>query len=293
MHIRKLVKSGTASHTISLPKDWISKNKLKKGDLLYIDEQDNDLKISTKNKDATVKQKEKIINIDREVNSIRRDTISAYINNHTDFVFTGNTLNEKLEDIRNVLQNFLALEVIEQTEKRLIAKDFLNIKEFSLEKTARRMDMLTRSMIEDAKKGKEQYQTLYFRDFEVDKLFFLMSRLIRKHLSDPASSISPIKAHTTWWLAKNLESAADAAKNLSRIFSKEIKGVYEGSEEYYRECIKSYFTKDKDLANRLIEKRLELLERCDKIKGEQRYLIKELINSSRNIAKVILDSQTE
>ncbi len=293
MHMRKLVKSGSASHTVSLPKEWISKNNLKKGDLLYIDEQDNDLKISAKDKEMPAKQKEKTIDIDREVNSIRRDTISAYINNYTDFVFAGKTLNHKLEDIRKILQNFLALEIVEQTEKRLIAKDFLNIKEFSLEKTARRMDMLTRSMIEDAKKGKKQYQTLYFRDFEVDKLFFLMSRLIRKHLSNPSSTVSPIKAHVSWWLAKNLESAADAAKNLSRIFSKEITDLYEESEDYYRECVKSYFTKDKELANKLIEKRLELLERCDSVKGEQRYLIKELINSSRNIAKVILDSQTD
>ncbi len=35
MHIRKLVKSGAASHTLSLPKDWLEKNKLKKGSLLY------------------------------------------------------------------------------------------------------------------------------------------------------------------------------------------------------------------------------------------------------------------
>ena len=38
LEIRRLVKSGAASHTISLPKNWLDKNKLNKGDILYINE---------------------------------------------------------------------------------------------------------------------------------------------------------------------------------------------------------------------------------------------------------------
>ena len=57
-----------------------------------------------------------------------------------------------------------------------------------------------------------------------------------------------------------------------------------------RECVKSYFKKDKELADSLIEKRISLLKDCDKVKGESRYLIKSMINGSRNIAKIMLDS---
>lgn len=292
IHIRKLVKSGAASHTIALPKDWITKNKLKKGDLLYIKEKDNEITVSTETKQLQPSTKEISITIDdKEINTIRRQTISAYINNYHVFTFHGNSLNAKLEEIRKILHNFLALEVIEQTATKLVAKDFLNLQEFSLPNTLRRMDMLTRSILIDTKKGKKEYQALYFRDFEVDKLFFLISRLIRSHISNPTSKLSNIDALSIWWLAKNLELISDASKNLSQLFTKDIEKIYSKTEEYYLECVKSYFKKDKELADRLINKRIELLKECDKVKPEQKYLLKTIINDSRNIAKIMLDSE--
>ena len=292
IQIRKLVKSGAASHTIALPKDWITKNKLKKGDLIYITEKDNELRISTDTNLPQSTKKEISIEVDnKEINSIRRQTISAYINNYHIFTFHGNSLNKKLEEIRKILDNFLALEIVEQTATKLVAKDFLNLQEFSFSNTIRRMDMLTRGIITDAKKGKNESRVLEFRDYEVDKLFFLMSRLIRANLAEPSSKLPNVKALSTWWLAKNLESISDAAKNLSKYFNKDLAAIYSEAEQYYLDCIKSYVKNDKTLADSLINKRLELLEKCDNLKGEQKHLLKELINNSRNVAKIILDSE--
>ena len=291
IQIRKLVKSGAASHTLALPSDWIKKNKLKKGDLLYIVEKNNELRISTEEKAPKKSNKEITIKIDdQEINTIRRKTISSYINNYSIFTFHGESLNKKLEDIRKILDNFLALEIIEQTTTKLVAKDFLNIQEFSLKNTIRRMDMLARSIITDAKQGKESAASLEFRDYEVDKLFFLISRLTRSNLEDPASSTPHIRSMSTWWMAKNLESIADAAKNLSKTFNEDIKDIYEEIESYYQECIKSYIKEDKELADKLINKRISLLKKTDNIKNENKHLLKSMINSSRNIAKIILDS---
>ena len=71
MNIRRLVKSGTASHTISLPKDWINKNKLKKGDLLYINEKNNELTISSETKELPIAQKEISIEVEENPFTIR------------------------------------------------------------------------------------------------------------------------------------------------------------------------------------------------------------------------------
>ena len=309
MYIRKLVKSGAASHTIALPKGWLIKNNLKKGDLLYLTEKNNQLNISSKTR--LVKQEISIAIDNKEINGIRRKTISAYINNYNIFVFHGNSLNTKLEEIRKILHNFLALEIVEQTATKLVAKDFLNLQEFSLKNTIRRMDMLTRSILTDAKKGKKEYKVLYFRDFEVDKLFFLISRIIRTNLSSPSSSIPGIKSMSTWWLAKNLERIADAAKNISKVFDSDIKRIYNEIEQYYLECIKSYFINNKELADELINKRVELLEKCESLKNskkipntkkilkesfwsikeEQKCFLKDMINNSRNISKIVLDSE--
>ena len=293
MNIRKLVKSGAASHTISLPKEWITKNKLKKGDLIYIQEDKNQLIITTDNKEPEQEtQKEIVIQVDKqEINTLRRKTIEAYMNNYHLFTFIGESLNEKLEDIRKILQNFLALEIVEQTSTKLVAKDFLNLKEFSLPNTLRRMDMLTRSILSDAKKGKKEAKTLYFRDFEVDKLFFLITRLIRSHLTNQHMNISNVQSLSTWWLAKTFESIADSGKNLSHHWDNNIKEVYEEIEQYYLKCSKAYFKKDKELADQMIQKRIELLQKLDRIKYDHIHLLKSLVNHSRNVAKIILDEE--
>ena len=88
---------------------------------------------------------------------------------------------------------------------------------------------------------------------------------------------------STWWLAKNLESVADAAKNLSQDFSKDIEKLYNKTEEYYLDCVKAYFKKDKDLADELINKRIELLEECDKLKSEQNGVSKKLETLDDNL----------
>ena len=66
--------------------------------------------------------------------------------------------------------------------------------------------MLTRSMLADTKKDNQQSKALVLMDFEVDKLFFLISRLIRVNLTDPTSKINNVEAISIWWLAKNIES---------------------------------------------------------------------------------------
>lgn len=295
MQIRRLVKSGAASHTVSLPKSWLEKNKLEKGNLVYITEEDNKIMISCDKDNGEEEMKEISINIDaKDIGTVRRETISAYIKNYQLFTFIGETLSERLEDIRKVLNNFLALEVTEQTATKLVAKDFLNLSEFSIENTVRRMDMLTRSIIEDAKKGKSEAKALGMRDFEVDKLFFLMSRLIRANLSSPSPQIKNVDAMSIWWLSKSLESIADSAKNLSYIYSKDISQVYEEVEQFYLECAKAYFKKDRKLADEMIARRPSVLDKIDSLKDEKaKHKLKDMVNFSRNVSKIILDMDQE
>ena len=88
MQIRKLVKSGAASHTVALPKDWITNNKLIKGDLIYIENKNNELIISANTKETKKEEKEIEISIDdKNEGTIRRQTISAYIKNYNKFIF--------------------------------------------------------------------------------------------------------------------------------------------------------------------------------------------------------------
>ena len=73
MFIRKLVKSGLASSTIALPKDWIDKQKLKKGDMIYISEiEGGGLLVTTEPKKDIVNEEHKNIDVDGKTDRILR-----------------------------------------------------------------------------------------------------------------------------------------------------------------------------------------------------------------------------
>jgi phosphate uptake regulator len=293
METRKLVKTGAETYTLSLPKEWVKKNNLNKGDLLFLHQNKSSIEIRPAEGREEKEEKEITIQIDgRDISTLRRETISAYINNFTKFSFVGEKLNEKLDDIRKILHNFLALEIIEHTDKRLVVKDYLDLKEFSLDNIIRRMDMLVRSIIIDSKNSFEKkgvHENLKLRDYEVDKLFFLLSRLVRSR------DISPKEAIAYFWIAKTLESISDDIKEIAEEFEdtkdKSIVAKYEDVESYYKEAIKAYMKNDKQLADRLISQRGRLIDELEKIKEKGiAARLKNVVANSRNIAKVALDS---
>jgi len=130
VHIRRLVKAGLASHTVSLPTNWLKKNKLSKGDVIYlIEEDDNTLRIRTDMKEADKPGKEITIITDKKsIDSIQREITSAYLNNYSKIRIAGNDIRKKSKEVRRILHDFVALEIAEQTPEHIIAKDMLNLK---------------------------------------------------------------------------------------------------------------------------------------------------------------------
>ncbi|MEK6856972.1 MAG: phosphate uptake regulator PhoU, partial [Nanoarchaeota archaeon] len=191
VHIRSLVKAGQTSHTVSLPKEWLDKNNLKRGDLIYLHENGEKELLITPHllKDTPQELKEITISIDKkEIDTIQREITSAYINNYHLINIAGENLSEHLKDIRNIIQDFVALEVVEQTNKRIVVKDLLNLDDIAIDKTIKRMDMVVRSMLQDSKGSVEKPEldeSIRFRDEDVNRIYFLLFRLLKSALKNP------------------------------------------------------------------------------------------------------------
>ncbi|GAF82218.1 unnamed protein product, partial [marine sediment metagenome] len=226
MYTRRLVKAGQTSHTISLPKEWISKNNLQKGDTVYIHpKSDNELLVSI---EKTIKKPDKkkiTINIEgKDIDTIQRDITSAYLNNYNTITLFGEDITSKTKAIRKILHDFVALEISEQTSMRIIAKDLLNLQEISLYKTINRMDLIIRTMIDDTIKtfeGQKLQQSIRFRDYDVNRLYFLASRLLKGSLKNNELAkhleLDRGEVLSHWYLIVNLENLADYIKNISEI----------------------------------------------------------------------------
>ncbi|MBI2136793.1 phosphate uptake regulator PhoU [Candidatus Woesearchaeota archaeon] len=316
MQIRRLVKSGAASHTISLPKNWLDKNNLAKGDILYIlEKSDKELVVTPETKPEVKQEKEISINIEKkDLTSIQREITSAYINNYNTIVIHGDGLADQVKDIRKILHDFVALEISELTSTRIVAKDLLNLQEISVDKTVRRMDMIIRSIVQDSIEsidGKNMYESVYYRDFDVNKLYFLMCRILKSALNDSRIAekfqITNSQGMASWFLSLNLENIADNSKNIclhlknigKDVNAKELKEIYKDVEKTYLDAMKAHYNNDRKLADTVAAAREQLFNKCDSFFEKHNSVdvfkvisnIKEMENQICNIARIVIDRE--
>ena len=81
MDYRRLIKFGNSSYVVSIPKDWLRKNKLEKGDMVYLNENgNNEIVLSPRIDEIEPESQTVTLDIDHlDESDIERRTISKYI----------------------------------------------------------------------------------------------------------------------------------------------------------------------------------------------------------------------
>ena len=281
MEKRKLIKFGSSSHVLSIPNYWLKKHKLKKGDLLYFEENKNgelilfpELVGEESLKKITIKAENK------SLERLGREVLSAYINNFNVIIIIGSNLNAIMKDIRKILHSFVALEIVEEDNKKIIAKDFLNLRDVSISENIRRMDIILRGMFEDLLKSAYQdlSDTIYQRDYDVNRFCFLILRAINGAMDNPAVArmlnVQNKDLLPLWRLSANMEDVGDEIKRVSRFLGahelddgmkKSITSIFLKVEKAYLDVMKAYYTGDIELAFHIDSLKDVLIDDCNKL----------------------------
>lgn len=289
MEYRKLIKFGKSSYIVSLPRKWVEQHNLKKGDPLHLDMSGTgELMLTPKLKE--VAQETKGITIDannKDIFHLKREVIAAYIKNYKNIVITGDNLVEKALGIRDIFNELVALESMEQTVTRISAKDFLDMNNISLHNIIRKIDMLIRSALFDvktlAKERKKSSMVAYPRDKDINRLVILALRTVRYGINNPSFiAKNKLQAHELlqyYTVAINLEKVGDEVKRIAKMLdhfiddhlnSKEEKEFYNTIvdffveiEHIYLNALKAFYKQDTTLAFDLANKRALLMKRLE------------------------------
>ena len=106
MEFRKLISFGRSSYVVSIPKPWVLKNRLKKGDLISVDGESGELVLSLNNNHALTEPKEITINAEKkEIGLIRAEIVSAYLNNYDTINIFSSSIEQNAMEIKNILRN--------------------------------------------------------------------------------------------------------------------------------------------------------------------------------------------
>ncbi len=185
---RKIIKLGD-SYAISLPKGWIEHYGLKKSDELDLEEINsgtltiNCLKKETENRTDTIH-----IEKDEPMEHIYAKIYRSYINGFKTIIITGHLDKNQYEVIRKVQKRLIGLEVIEQSEKRIVFKDFIHIEDIDLDKFTgsifNHLIGMATELTDDIRNEKDIGDKIKDMDTAVDRTTNLVFRCLNLALKD-------------------------------------------------------------------------------------------------------------
>ncbi len=313
MEYRKLISFGKSSFVVSIPKDWVRKNKLKKGDLIYFEERDQDLVLSQQSAHNKQEDTEITILVDgKSIRRIQREIISAYIRDYKTITLIGEEIKDKAKEIQATIQNLMALEVMEQTAKKIVAKDFLDMNNISIFNLIKKMDIIIRAMIDDCEKMfvEDNSENISHRDNDLNRLSFLIFRIIdfglenTSHIYKKHGLTSRNLLHL-WWFTFNLETIGDEVKRVAR-YMKQTKlpkpqqerflRLLEETKGAYLKILKGFHTHDPELVHSVLELKDKVIRDCEQFYLDNRKVenvgflvekLKSMITGMHNLGRVV------
>lgn len=276
MATRQLMAFGNSSYIVSLPKDWVRKNHLKKGDALSFDEKPHEIIFSAR--DAADKEKTEIT-IDAEGKSetyLKTEITSAYINNYDVIIVLGESSALRIANAQ--LHELAGMEILEETSTKIVAKELLDIKEVSLNSLVRRIDNIIRSMAGDLLVMKSGLvESIYERDNEVNRLTLIAFRSARAASENPALlrmfEMSYWNATVTKEITGRLERFGDQVKRLSKMVEsgavkektvyRDFAALYGKVVKRYSDVMEAYYSKDRQAFYRIESDSRKLFMECD------------------------------
>jgi len=228
MDTRKVQRTGKSTFIVSLPKNWATKNGIKAGSIIYINQVDNGaLTLSTDRSERDMRARLDIA--DKSGEPLIRDIIGCYLGGYkTIEVFSGHMSSAQKKDLHQIVNKLIGPEILEETINKVVIQDLLSSEELQAEKALKRIRTVVKSMIQDSlsalqSDNKELAMDVIQRDNDVDRLNLLIARQFTEVLRSGSvrqETLNLIMAFNYMQAASNLERIADHACKIAEIASK-------------------------------------------------------------------------
>jgi phosphate uptake regulator len=194
---RKLQVTGGSTFILSLPKDWATKNELKRGSSMRVrEEEDGSLSIAPSSFPKKEKQDEAFIRVTQNDNpdAIMRTAISAYLSGYNLLHIRSQGQKALSSKLRNHLKNFarnylVGTEIVIDTPAELTLQVLLNYPELTVQNALSRMSIIASSMHKEAilalkKLDYSSAKAVVETDREVNRFGLYIVRLLKLAVSN-------------------------------------------------------------------------------------------------------------
>ena len=225
METRKVQVTGGSTYTVSLPKEWATKNDVSSGTTVEFHAEDDLLLLTPQREDSRTEGELDISGL--EEGELRRAVMTMYVSGFDIIRLTTDRMTaSQRRTVRDATQGLVGLEVIEEMPNEMVLQDLLDSSELSIENAVTRMELVALTMLEDAVEAlvtddDELAQDVIERDDDVDRLWFMTSRVFRTVLRNPTAATEiGFPRETIYDLqssARQLERIADHATKIAKL----------------------------------------------------------------------------
>lgn len=292
MELRKLQLTGGSSITVTLPKPWVDKNAVQQGDIVGLTEQsDGSLAIHPHAKGEREVQQYVVEVGEGSSEYLFRKIIAAYLMGYDSIrVRSKQPLTPTArQSVRKAVSRIIGLEVVEEEPNVITVQDFLDPRQFHMDKALRRMRMLTNAMQGEAldtllRPDEGAMRSVQDRDDEVDRLYWLVNKQFHAVLRDAnyaaKMELTPSQALNFLLVARLVERTADHALRIAEQgfeverdertgeLLKKLEGHGRRAVELFQQSLSAFLKGDAQEADQLIGK-------ADRLQDAQEKLITE------------------
>jgi phosphate uptake regulator len=225
METRKVQVTGGSTYTVSLPKEWATENGVSGGTTVEFHDEDDLLLLTPQSEDSHTEGTLDISGLGD--NELIRAVMTMYVSGFDIITLTTDRMTaSQRRTIRNATQGLVGLEVIEEMPDKMVLQDLLDSSEFSIENAITRMRLVALTMLEDAVEAlltddDELAQDVMERDDDVDRLWYMTSRVFRTVLRNPTAANDVGFPRETCFdfqsSARQLERIADHATKIATL----------------------------------------------------------------------------
>ena len=225
METRKVQVTGGSTYTVSIPKDWATENDVSSGTVVEFHAEDDLLLLTPQRDDGRTHGTLDVSELSGK--ELERAVMTMYVSGFDVIELTTDRMTAgQRRTIRDATQGLVGLEVIEEMPNKMVLQDLLDSSELSIENAVTRMSLVALTMLEDAVEAlitddDELANDVVERDNDVDRLWFMTSRVFRSVLRNPtAAEEIGFPRETCYDLqssARQLERIADHATKIAEL----------------------------------------------------------------------------